>query len=150
LINSVLDFSKIEAGKLELQSAPFDMGTVVEGAADVVAELARTKGVALHTYVDPAIPPLRGDADRLRQIILNLLGNAVKFTDRGYVVARALPLQTFEHDVVLRFDVQTAESASLPASRSASSSRSFKLTVRRRSNSAERDWGFRSPRASLN
>jgi PAS domain S-box-containing protein len=106
LINSVLDFSKIEAGKLELQSAPFDMGTVVEGAADVVAELARTKGVALHTYVDPAIPPLRGDADRLRQIILNLLGNAVKFTDRGYVVARALPLQTFEHDVVLRFDVQ--------------------------------------------
>jgi PAS domain S-box-containing protein len=106
LINSVLDFSKIEAGKLELQSAPFEMETVVEGAADVVAELARTKGVALHTYVDPSLPPLRGDADRLRQIIMNLLGNAVKFTDRGYVVARAVPLEILEHDILLRFDVQ--------------------------------------------
>jgi len=64
---------------------------------------------------------------------LELARNAVKFTDRGYVVARALPLQTFEHDVVLRFDVQDSGIASLPASRSASSSRSFKLTVRRRS-----------------
>ncbi len=106
LINSVLDFSKIEAGKVELQSAPFEIGAVVEGAADVVAELARTKGLALHTYVDPSIPPLRGDADRLRQIILNLLGNAVKFTDRGYVVARVLPLEEQHGDVVLRFDVQ--------------------------------------------
>jgi PAS domain S-box-containing protein len=106
LINSVLDFSKIEAGKLELQSAPFEVETIVEGAADVVAELARTKGVALHTYVDPSLPPLRGDADRLRQIIMNLLGNAVKFTDHGYVVARAVPLEILEHDILLRFDVQ--------------------------------------------
>jgi PAS domain S-box-containing protein len=106
LINSVLDFSKIEAGKLELQRAPFEMDTVVEGAADVVAELARAKGVALHTYVDPSIPPLRGDAERLRQIIMNLLGNAVKFTDRGYVVARAVPLEILERDIHLRFDVQ--------------------------------------------
>jgi PAS domain S-box-containing protein len=106
LINSVLDFSKIEAGKLELQRAPFEMQTVVEGAADVVAEMARAKGITLHTYVDPALPPLRGDADRLRQIVLNLLGNAVKFTDRGYVVARAVPLEILERDVHLRFDVQ--------------------------------------------
>ena len=106
LINSVLDFSKIEAGKMELQTAPFEMETVVEGAADVVAALARTKGIALHTYVDPAIPPLRGDADRLRQIIMNLLGNAVKFTDYGHVVARAIPLEILDRDIVLRFDVK--------------------------------------------
>jgi two-component system, sensor histidine kinase and response regulator len=106
LINRVLDFSKIEAGKMELQSAPFRMETVLEGAAEVVAELARAKGIALHTYVDPAIPPLRGDADRLRQIIMNLLGNAVKFTDHGYVVTRVLPVEVLDGDIVLRFDVK--------------------------------------------
>jgi two-component system sensor histidine kinase/response regulator len=106
LINSVLDFSKIEAGKMELESAPFEMQTVLEGAAEVVAELARSKGLALHTYVDPAIPPLRGDADRLRQIIMNLLGNAVKFTEYGHVVARVIPQEVIGGDIVLRFDVK--------------------------------------------
>ena len=106
LINSVLDFSKIEAGKMELQSAPFEIQTVLEGAADVVAELARSKGLALHTYVDPAIPPLHGDADRLRQIVMNLLGNAVKFTEHGHVVARVIPQEVVAGDIVLRFEVK--------------------------------------------
>jgi PAS domain S-box-containing protein len=106
LINSVLDFSKIEAGKMELQSSKFEMQAALEGAADVVAELARSKGLALHTYVDPAIPPLYGDADRLRQIIMNLLGNAVKFTEYGHVVARVIPKEVLDGDIVLRFDVK--------------------------------------------
>ena len=105
LINSVLDFSKIEAGKMELQNVPFDVPGVLEGAADVVAELARSKGLALHTYVDPAIPPLRGDADRLRQIIMNLVGNAVKFTEHGHVVVRVIPLEVIGNDIIVRFDV---------------------------------------------
>jgi two-component system sensor histidine kinase/response regulator len=106
LINSVLDFSKIEAGKMELQIAPFKLDAVVEGAADVVAELARSKGIALHTYVDPSIPPLLGDADRLRQIVMNLLGNAVKFTDHGHVIARAISHEVHDGEIVLRFDVK--------------------------------------------
>ena len=93
LINSVLDFSKIEAGRLDLQTASFEVEAVLEGAADVVAQMARDKGITLHTYVGPGIPALCGDADRLRQILLNLLGNAVKFTERGQVVARVFALE---------------------------------------------------------
>jgi two-component system sensor histidine kinase/response regulator len=106
VINSILDFSKIEAGKVDLQTTSFLAETVLESAAEVLAQLARQKGITLHTYVDPAIPPLEGDSDRLRQILLNLLGNAVKFTDSGQVVARALALNSTEHDIVLRFEVQ--------------------------------------------
>jgi PAS domain S-box-containing protein len=106
LINSILDFSKIEAGKIDLHPTTFEVETVLEGAADVVAQLARDKGVMLHAYVDPIIPPVEGDADRLRQILLNLLGNAVKFTERGRVVARVVPVEIFRSDVVLRFEVQ--------------------------------------------
>jgi two-component system sensor histidine kinase/response regulator len=106
LINSILDFSKIEAGKIDLHPTTFEVETVLEGAADVVAQLARDKGVTLHAYVDPIIPPVEGDADRLRQILLNLLGNAVKFTERGRVVARVVPVEIFRNDVLLRFEVQ--------------------------------------------
>jgi PAS domain S-box-containing protein len=106
LINSILDFSKIEAGKIDLHPTIFEIETVLEGAADVVAQLARDKGITLHAYVDPIIPPVEGDADRLRQILLNLLGNAVKFTERGRVVARVVPVEIFRNDVVLRFEVQ--------------------------------------------
>ena len=106
LINSILDFSKVEAGKLELQTSTFLTDVVLEGAAEVSAQLARERGVAVHTYVDPSIPPLEGDGDRLRQILLNLLGNAVKFTPKGHVVARVFPFGNDDGDVVLRFEVQ--------------------------------------------
>lgn len=106
LINSVLDFSKVEAGKLELQLGPFEVETVVEGAADVVAQLARERGVTLYTYVEPRLPPLLGDVERVRQILLNLLGNAVKFTERGHVVARVTAQPARAGEVRLRFEVQ--------------------------------------------
>lgn len=106
LINSVLDFSKVQAGKLALRTAAFSVESVVEGTAEVVAALAREKGVTLYTYVDQSIPTLEGDADRLRQILLNLLGNAVKFTDRGHVVARVLTTTTAERRIALRFEVE--------------------------------------------
>ncbi|HXP92560.1 MAG TPA: histidine kinase dimerization/phospho-acceptor domain-containing protein, partial [Candidatus Binatia bacterium] len=106
IINSILDFSKIEAGKMDLRASTFVVETVVEAAADVLALQARDKGIVLHTYVDPMIPQVRGDADRLRQILLNLISNAVKFTERGQVVVRALPLGTPGRYVMLRFEVQ--------------------------------------------
>jgi two-component system, sensor histidine kinase and response regulator len=106
LINSILDFSKIEAGKLDLQLGAFEIETVVESAAEVVAQLARDNQITLHAYVDPLIPPVSGDADRIRQVLLNLLGNAVKFTERGRIVVRALPLELNAADVTVRFEVQ--------------------------------------------
>jgi signal transduction histidine kinase/CheY-like chemotaxis protein len=106
LINSVLDFSKIEAGKLDLQFEDLEVELILESAAEVVAQLAREKGITVYTYVDPMIPPIRGDGDRLRQILLNLLGNAVKFTERGRIVARALLHEALPSEIVARFEVK--------------------------------------------
>jgi PAS domain S-box-containing protein len=90
IITDILDFSKIEANKLVLDSVDFETAAVVEGAAELLAVRAREKNLSLTTYVDPAIPSmLRGDSGRVRQVLLNLVGNAVKFTDRGDVVIKA-------------------------------------------------------------
>ncbi len=106
LIRSNLDFSKIEAGKVDLEKRIFEVQTVVEGAAEVVAQMAREKGTTLHAFVDPLIPRVEGDADRLKQILLNLLANAVKFTEGGRVVVRASPFRQSGSDIVLRFEVE--------------------------------------------
>jgi CheY-like chemotaxis protein/nitrogen-specific signal transduction histidine kinase len=84
LIGDILDLAKVEAAKLELESAPFDVRTLVEDAADVIAVGASRKGLYVTLDVDAAVPrTLVGDAHRLRQVLLNLLGNAMKFTERG-------------------------------------------------------------------
>lgn len=86
LINDILDFSKIEAGRLELESQPFDLRSAVEKAADLLAPRAKEKGLRLAVTVNPRAPAaIAGDAGRLRQILINLLGNAVKFTEAGEV-----------------------------------------------------------------
>ena len=92
VINDVLDFSKIEAGRLVLESVDFDLHEQFERTLDLQAAAARKKGLDLVLDYDPLIPRrLRGDPVRLRQIVLNLLGNAIKFTERGEVVLRVLP-----------------------------------------------------------
>jgi len=107
IISGILEFSKIEAGKIELANEEFSIESVVAGAADVLAGQARTKGIGLHVYVDPLIPAvLCGDADRLRQVLLNLIANAVKFTDQGRVVVRALPAEVGPRSTTVRFEVQ--------------------------------------------
>src|SRR6202162_1739875 len=107
IINSILDFSKIEAGKVEVEERDFELQTVVESAAGVLAPQIRRKALRLHTYVDPSIPPaVLGDPGRLMQTLLNLIGNAVKFTQRGNVVVRALPVETSLRRAVIRFEVQ--------------------------------------------
>ena len=87
IINDILDFSKIEAGHLELESAPFELFECVEGALDLVANLASNKGLELAYSIDPMVPAgVIGDSTRLRQILINLLSNAIKFTAEGEVV----------------------------------------------------------------
>jgi signal transduction histidine kinase/ActR/RegA family two-component response regulator len=86
LINDILDFSKIEAGRLELESKPFELRPAVEKAVALFTARAREKGLRLTVTIDPRVPAaISGDAGRLRQILINLLGNAVKFTEAGEV-----------------------------------------------------------------
>jgi len=86
VINDILDFSKIEAGKLEIEKIDMDLRTTVEDAARVLAVQAHHKGLELIVNIDPELPDwVRGDPGRLRQILLNLAGNAVKFTERGEI-----------------------------------------------------------------
>ncbi|AWJ83435.1 histidine kinase [Azospirillum sp. TSH58] len=90
IINDILDFSKIEAGRLDLERAPVSLSAVVEGVAETLAPAARQKDLALVTYVDPDLPPLvMGDSVRIRQVLFNIAGNAVKFTPSGSVRIRA-------------------------------------------------------------
>ena len=105
-ISSILDFSKIEAGKIQLDARRFELESIVCGAVDVLAQIARQKGLRLHCFVDPAVPrTLVGDPDRLRQILLNLIGNAVKFTAQGRVVVRALAGDANASTVEVRFEI---------------------------------------------
>ncbi len=87
LINDLLDYSKIEAGKLELDSTTFDPHSLFHSIAELLSPKAEDKGIELASVLDPSVPTrLRGDAARLRQIIINLAGNGVKFTDTGGVI----------------------------------------------------------------
>ncbi|MBE9610379.1 hybrid sensor histidine kinase/response regulator [Chitinilyticum piscinae] len=88
-INDLLDFSKIEAGKLVLEQIDFDLRSLLESTLDLVASRAHQKALDVVCLIDPSIPPgLRGDPSRLRQIVLNLLNNAIKFTEKGAIVVR--------------------------------------------------------------
>jgi signal transduction histidine kinase/CheY-like chemotaxis protein/HPt (histidine-containing phosphotransfer) domain-containing protein len=90
IINDILDFSKIEAGKLDIESIPISICDAVEGVAETLSSTARNKKVWLRVYVDPKIPnAVMGDQVRIRQILFNLGGNAVKFTEKGSVTIRA-------------------------------------------------------------
>ncbi len=106
LINDILDFSKIEAGKMKVCTGEFDVVELVEGTAAVLAPQAHAKRLSLMTFVDPRIgTQLTGDAGRLRQVLLNLAGNALKFTDAGRVVISASLVPTTSDDVRVVFSV---------------------------------------------
>ena len=107
IINDILDFSKMEAGKLTLEAIDFNLRDTVEDAVDLLAERAHTKGIELNCRIDPEIPAgLRGDSFRLRQILVNLTANAVKFTERGEVLVRASKLGETAEQVIVLFEVK--------------------------------------------
>ena len=87
IINDILDFSKIEAGRMDIEAQPFDLRECVESALDLVAPRATEKKLETAYFFEGEVPAaVRGDVTRLRQILLNLLANAVKFTEAGEVV----------------------------------------------------------------
>lgn len=86
VINDILDLSKLEAGQMAIEDVDFHLRETVEGVAEILSVRAQKKGLELTYYVDPALPPrVRGDPTRLRQVLVNLVGNAIKFTERGEV-----------------------------------------------------------------
>jgi PAS domain S-box-containing protein len=117
IINDILDFAKIEAGHLALERIEFDFRMSIEGVADMLAPTAYKKGLEFACMIRPEVPSLvRGDPGRLRQILVNLVGNAVKFTKKGEIVVRiSLDKETETHATV-RFAV-TDTGIGIPADR---------------------------------
>ncbi|MES2461172.1 MAG: response regulator, partial [Armatimonadota bacterium] len=107
IINDVLDFSKIESGKLTLDETNFDLRALIEETAAIMAPAAHTKGLELTCRINPPEPPsiLKGDHGRLRQVLTNLLGNAVKFTESGHIGISALVQRKSDGKVALRISV---------------------------------------------
>jgi two-component system sensor histidine kinase/response regulator len=103
IINDILDFSKIEAGKLEMECVEFGLREVLEETIDIFAGRAQTKGLELVCVIEPGVPAkVRSDPMRLRQILLNLVGNAIKFTEAGEVILRVKPVDAVGR---LRFEI---------------------------------------------
>lgn len=117
VINDILDFSKIESGKLELENIMFDLRDTIEEAIDTLAIQATEKGLDVSYVLGKDIPgSLLGDPTRLRQVVVNLIGNAVKFTAKGGVVVRVDPFHVKDDDVILHFKV-TDTGIGIPADR---------------------------------
>ena len=109
LLNDILDFSKIEAGRLDLESINFSLRNAIEDVAYTLAKRAQDKGLEMACLVDPDLSSsLRGDPGRLRQILVNLVGNAIKFTHQGEIVIRAEPHEDQDEDgyATIHFSVQ--------------------------------------------
>jgi PAS domain S-box-containing protein len=106
IINDILDFSKIEAGKLKVERVDFDLNHSIEGAVELLTERFREKKLALDARIDADVPTaLRGDPGRVRQVLTNLIGNALKFTERGRVTVRAMVESETRNVAILRFSI---------------------------------------------
>ena len=106
VINDILNFSKMEAGKLTFEELDFNLHAVLEGALGLLAEQSQTKKIELAGFIEPGVPTrLRGDASRIRQVLGNLVGNAIKFTEAGEVIVRVSCDTENENECELRFKV---------------------------------------------
>jgi two-component system sensor histidine kinase/response regulator len=106
IINDILDFSKLEAGRLDLESVAFDLEDVTDGVADLLSARAFERGVEIAVILDPALPrKFMGDPTRIRQVLLNFAGNAIKFTDHGGVTLDIVLAGSRDDQPLLRFNV---------------------------------------------
>ncbi len=107
VINDILDFSKVEAGKIEVEAQPFDLPLCLEGILDLLAVKAVSKGLELLYYIEPHTPSaVVGDVTRLSQILMNLIGNAIKFTEKGEIITRVSSQSLPDGRFQLQFSVQ--------------------------------------------
>jgi signal transduction histidine kinase len=107
IVNDILDFSKIEAGKLLFETLDFDLVETVESPLEMLSAAAHSKGVEFMGAIAPEVPHrLRGDPGRLRQILTNLIGNAIKFTEKGEVVMRVSIASQTETHVTVQFNIE--------------------------------------------
>lgn len=106
IINDILDLSKLESGKVTLEQINFDLRTTIEDTLEILAAKAHGKGLELAWLLPAATPSaLHGDPGRLRQVLTNLVGNAIKFTEQGDVILRVTPVEQVDNYVCLRFDI---------------------------------------------
>lgn len=105
LINDILDFSKIEAGKMNISHVPFDMDICVESVAELLAVKAHEKHLLLETYIPGDFPKVKGDPDRIKQVLVNLIGNSIKFTEHGKIDVEVSYIRTSAEFVTCQFRV---------------------------------------------
>jgi PAS domain S-box-containing protein len=106
IINDILDFSKVEAGKLDIEDIEFSVRTIVDDVVDLLAGPAQAKGLELVAAIEHSVPAeVSGDPGRVRQILTNLIGNAIKFTHTGEIVVRVTGAEVVGADTVIRFEV---------------------------------------------
>ena len=106
LINEILDFSKLEAGEMQLENLDFDIDISIEEITEILAPSSQFKGIELASFIHPNVPKcLRGDVSRLRQVLLNLTNNSIKFTSKGEVTIEVTLQSETERDAILRFAI---------------------------------------------
>ena len=107
ILNDILDFSKIEAGKLELETIPVNLHMLCEDISDLISIKTQEKNIEFYLRIRPGCPPyVMGDPGRIRQIILNLCGNAVKFTEKGHILLDIEPKKTIDNKISILFSVR--------------------------------------------
>src|SRR5258708_35950067 len=115
LIENVLDISKIEAGKVNIEETDFDLHSLINGTSGVLAPQAEIRGLQFRAHVMPEVPhALRGDPYHLRQVLYNLIGNGIKFTQSGSVTLSISSLREVDHAVRLRFAIEDTRIAIEP------------------------------------
>ena len=105
IINDILDISKIEAGKIRLDEYSFSPEQMLDKTCEMVCELAKTKKLQMNVRADKLPLRVRGDGNRLSQVLLNILSNAVKFTDKGTITVNAFVTEEDDNNATLRYEV---------------------------------------------
>ncbi|MEQ1934129.1 MAG: response regulator, partial [Fimbriimonadaceae bacterium] len=124
IINDLLDYSKAEAGKMSIEHIEFSLSDVIDDVGDLYAQSTRDKDLSFYTFCDPNIPSIIGDPTRIKQVLSNLVTNAIKFTERGEVSVRAELSGVFDNTASLRLTV-TDSGIGIPADRQAAIFESF-------------------------